>query len=188
MDSPTPPTRPGPSRPTDPEMAVYSACDGRRPPWEVGDASILHSLVDRGIVQWDLRVPLGPNPERDLRARLEQIGDDDVRFRALATLEQLESGRDTVARAAGDAVSLGRALDELDATFVRVTGREPQRAAGVTYGARSVCYEDCRRHLDLRIGDALRTGPRPSELGSASHVQEDPDRAPRRDHRRLCVC
>ena len=47
------------------------------------------------------------------------------------------------------------ALADLDAVFVELTGREPVRNAGRAYGARTLCYLDCMRDLDVTIGPGL---------------------------------
>ena len=138
------------------ESVVYAACDGRTPAWQVGDPAQLESLVERALVQWDLRVPLGPHPERHLRGQLERIDDQAVRARALALLDDLEEARSAVAMAAGNPEALGRALDDLDTRFFRSTGVAPGRAPGAAYGGRTLCYEDCRRDLQVRIGEPLR--------------------------------
>jgi len=138
------------------DAAVYTACDGRTPAWQVGHPAVLTSLVERELVQWDLPVPLGPHPERHLRATLGRIGDEEVRTRAIAHLDDLEGARSVVAAAAGNHAALGRALDDLDARFVRSTGMAPSRAPGAAYGGRTLCYEDCRRDLDVRLGEPLR--------------------------------
>ena len=138
------------------ESVVYAACDGRTPAWQVGDPALLESLVARGLVQWDMRVPLGPHPERHLRAELERIDDQAVRARALASVDDLEEGRSAVAAAAGDPDALARALDDLDTRFSALTGVAPGRAPGAAYGGRTICYEDCRRHLDVRLGQPVR--------------------------------
>jgi len=84
------------------DAAVYTACDGRTPAWQVGHPAVLTSLVERELVQWDLPVPLGPHPERHLRATLGRIGDEEVRTRAIAHLDDLEGARSVVAAAAGN--------------------------------------------------------------------------------------
>jgi hypothetical protein len=139
-----------------PERAVVEACDGRRPACAIEDQTTLDSLVHRGIVELRLRVSPGPHPERHLALLLAGIGDTEPRGRALAALAELESGRTEVANAAGDADALGRALAALDTTFTRLTGRQPHQAAGMAYGARGVCYEDCRSDLVLEVGRSCR--------------------------------
>ncbi|HSH60299.1 MAG TPA: lantibiotic dehydratase [Acidimicrobiales bacterium] len=138
------------------ESVVYAGCDGCTPAWQIGERGLLESLVERELVQWDLRVPLGPDPERHLRAELERIGDEAVRARALALVDDLEDARSAVAAAAGDPDALGRALDELDTRFSRSTGLAPGRAAGASYGGRTLCYEDCRRDVQVHLGEPLR--------------------------------
>ena len=138
------------------EAVVYGACDGRTPAWQTGDLAVLESLTEGGLVQWDLSVALGPHPERHLRAQLQRVGDDVVRAEAISVLCELDQSRADVVAAAGDHVELERALDHLDERFVELTGASPAHAPGETYGARTVCYEDCRRDHTIEFGDPLR--------------------------------
>jgi hypothetical protein len=101
----------------------------------------------------ELRIPTGPHAERDLRAALEIHPDSTVAERGLAALERLESARDALDAAAPE--TLDEALRALDATFVELTGRDPVRNPGRTYGARTLAYADCMRDLDVTIGPAL---------------------------------
>src|SRR3954447_902594 len=101
----------------------------------------------------ELRVPLGPWPERDLRTTLEAHPDSDLRERGLAALGRLEAARDAVAAAAPD--TLADALAELDDVFVSLTQRDPVRNPGRAYGARTLSYVDCMRDLDVQLGACL---------------------------------
>lgn len=101
----------------------------------------------------ELRVPTGPWPERDLRRLLEQHQNAAVREGGLAALDRLEAARDAVAGSPQEA--LRQALADLDGVFVELTGREPTRHAGRAYGARTLCYLDCIRDLDVEIGPGL---------------------------------
>ena len=103
----------------------------------------------------ELAVAAGPWPERELRALLAAHRDDAVRRRGLAALGRLEAARDAVAAAPPE--SLLDALAALDATFVELTGIEPTRNAGRTYGGRTLCYLDCLRELDVELGAPLLT-------------------------------
>jgi hypothetical protein len=100
-----------------------------------------------------LKVAAGPSTENDLRAALEQHRDSGVRERGLAALDRLEAARDAVASSRPE--RLLEALAALDAVFVELTGREPVRNAGRAYGARTLCYIDCMRDLDVTIGPRL---------------------------------
>ena len=133
------------------EAEVYANCDGR-PAFEAGPSELLERLVQRGALVWAFQVPLGPHPERDLRAQLEAIGDPAVRRRCLDALDRLEAALAAVAAAAGAATALEVALAALDHTFESLTGVAARRRPGEMYAGRSVCYEDCRRSLDLRLG------------------------------------
>ena len=77
--------------------------------------------------------------------------------------------RDAVAAAKGDVEKLYDALQELEATFTRLTGLDAVRNQGRTYAARTLVYEDCRRDVKMEIGPGLMNvlGP-PLELILAS--------------------
>jgi hypothetical protein len=90
-----------------------------------------------------------------LRRKLDGIVDVQARERAMALLHQLESAREKVAAAAGDVEKLDTAFENLERTYVRLTSKPPTRKHGQTYGARTIVYEDCRRDLQLRVGQKL---------------------------------
>ena len=100
-----------------------------------------------------LKIAAGPFAEHDLRIAFEQHPDGGIRERGLAALDRLEAARDAVASSRPE--HLLAALADLDAAFVELTGREPVRNAGRAYGARTLCYLDCMRDLDVTIGPAL---------------------------------
>lgn len=153
------------------QAIVLHACDGQRLAREIAAElvrapdsqiaseaevyKILEGMHAMGLVVWTLEVPLESRPERTLRRLLERIGDESLRRPALAALTELESARAAVARAAGQAQQLNRALEQLEATFTRITGSEATRAAGKTYAARTLVYEDCRRDIELELGPAV---------------------------------
>lgn len=103
-----------------------------------------------GCLDSELRVPLGPRSEDDLRALLEDHADPALRARGLAALAALQAARDRLARA--DREELPAALAALDAEFVRLTGVAPTRNHGRAYGARTLAYVDCLRDLDVELG------------------------------------
>ena len=111
-----------------------------------------------------LKIAAGPFAKRDLRIALEQHPDSGVRERGLAALDRLEAARDAVASAPPE--RLLEALADLDAVFVELTGREPVRNAGRAYGARTLCYLDCIRDLDVTIGPAAAWRDRSGASGA----------------------
>lgn len=156
------------------EEGVLRACDGQRTAMDIAGAlggtgedaerevfDVLERLVAMELVTWRLEVAPQLHPERALEACLNRIGDPALRADALASLHELTRARASVAAAAGKPDELGRRLEELDATFTRLTGRPASRNAGMTYGARRLVYEDCRRDCDVRVGRELvnRIGP-----------------------------
>ena len=88
------------------EEKVYRNCDGR-PAFEAGPVELVAKLVEQGLLVWAFRVPVGPHPERELRAQLEAIGDPAARARCLEMLDRLEAARAAVTAAAGDPARSG---------------------------------------------------------------------------------
>jgi hypothetical protein len=97
----------------------------------------------------ELRIAAGPHPERDLRAALDSHPDAQVRDRGVAALDRLEAARDAVAASAQP--ELRSALAALDETFVELTGQDATRNPGMAYGARTLCYLDCMRDVDVTM-------------------------------------
>lgn len=160
------------------EVALLKAINGERVAKEVvelliDDSSLglkseedvyklLQRLCDEGAVSWSLQIPYSPRSEISLRRKLERIGDEQLRSKALETLDELERARAAVAEAAGDAQKLDDAIRELEATFTRLTGSGATRNEGRTYAGRTLVYEDCRRDIEVEIGPQVL-----KELGPA---------------------
>jgi hypothetical protein len=159
------------------EAAIIAACDGLRiakemaremaadPSLGIRDEAEVYRLLDgldsRGIISWrfevpwNLRVPSEWHIEANFRDRLEPIGNREIQSRALGWLDELQSARDAVARAAGDAEKLDRAMQEMEAAFIRLTGVAATRRHGKMYSGRTLVYEDCRRDIEVEIGPSL---------------------------------
>ncbi|MDH6461929.1 surfactin synthase thioesterase subunit [Micromonospora sp. A200] len=161
--------RPGrPPVPLSPvEAAVLAAVDGRRPACHlVADPALglrrpedgyalLDRLVARELITWDAALPVSPDAEQVLTARIDGIGDEPARATARAGWDRLRAARDEVAAAAGDPDRLRVALDDLDATFTALTGAASRRREGQMYAGRTICYEDASRDLDVVFGAPL---------------------------------
>jgi hypothetical protein len=127
----------------DPEMALDD---------EDGVYQLLGELEDRGFLIWRADLPTrGAHAERDLRRLLERVADDGGRV-MLATLDELEANRQTVARSAGDPAALDASLAELQSTFSRLTGHGGTRRHGQLHAGRTLVYEDCQRDLQAQFG------------------------------------
>jgi hypothetical protein len=147
--------------------ALLAACDGTRPARalirELGPDlpadkeailwGMLADLHSKGVIRWGFQIPLSLTPERTLQELLLAVEDEPLRERALSLLGEMESARDAVARAAGNAAELESALKAMEETFQRATGRTASRGAGQLYAGRTLVYEDCRRDLDLVLGE-----------------------------------
>ncbi|WP_432906763.1 thioesterase domain-containing protein [Micromonospora matsumotoense] len=161
--------RPGrPPVPLSPvEAALFAAVDGHRPAHElVADPAVglrrpedgyalLDRLVARELLTWDAALPVSPDAEQVLTARIDAIGDTPARVAAQAGWDRLRAARDAVAATAGDPDRLRAALDELDDTFTTLTGAAPRRREGQMYAGRTICYEDTSRDLDAVFGGPL---------------------------------
>jgi hypothetical protein len=153
------------------EHAALKACDGERTAKGIarslideahsavrdeGDAyRLLEGLEHKNLIVWTMEVPVDLHPEKFLRRALERIGDEPLRRRCLGALDELEDARRAVAAAAGDAQELDGALARLEEVFTRLTGVAPTRSAGKMYAGRTLVYEDCRRDLEVRLGERL---------------------------------
>ncbi len=150
------------------EAAVLRRCDGRRSAMviageEVADGSaglrteqdvyvLLAKMVARGMLRWNIDLPVSLHCEQVLRESLDTISDSALHDQVVAGLDRLSRARDTVAGAAGDPDALASALSTLETEFTAVTGREPGRRAGQMYAGRSLCWEETTRDLDITIG------------------------------------
>ena len=114
---------------------------------------LLDELVDEHVVIWTLEVPTtGGPPERLLFAELERLAPSPARDQALDALASLERARDGVAAAAGTAEPLDHAIDELERTFVTLTGQDSVRHHGEAYAGRTIVGEDCVRDVEVELG------------------------------------
>ncbi|HWO59896.1 MAG TPA: lantibiotic dehydratase, partial [Umezawaea sp.] len=117
--------------------ALLQRCDGERTVRDLVDGSsgivggypdeaairpVLERLRSKGVLRLDLEQPVQTWPEHALRRRLLDVGDDAVRTRALATLDEFIAARDVIAAASGDADKVLLGLSALDEMFLRVTG------------------------------------------------------------------
>ncbi|MFI6318305.1 lantibiotic dehydratase [Nonomuraea sp. NPDC050556] len=111
----------------------------------------LETLAAKGLVLWDLEPPLVHNAERELRRRLDAIGDAKVRERAAEKLDRLEGARDALAayRDPADLLTLYRRLEQ---EFTALTGVDPMRRPGQAYGGRRLAYLECDRDVELSFG------------------------------------
>ena len=149
---------------------VLAACDGERTAVEIAEAlavtagidraavlDALTDLADRGLVIWTLEIPtVGCRGFVSLlRGQLARVGAEGARARALEAVDALERCITEVAAAAEDPASLDAALAAQDETFRRLTGIEPTRRPGEMYAGRTLCYEDCRRDVEVSLGRPL---------------------------------
>ncbi|MDQ3804643.1 MAG: lantibiotic dehydratase family protein [Acidobacteriota bacterium] len=160
-----------PMRLTPAQAAALKACDGRQTAREIVAGlmrdfpneirtetqgyGLLEFFDNRKTILWSLLVPTGLNPEKYCRQLIERIGDEQLRREALDGLDELERGREAVARAAGNPEELERALAGLDETFTDITAASSTRAAGKMYAARTLVYEDCRRDIEVEVGPQI---------------------------------
>jgi len=150
------------------QAALLRACDGTQTAQEIARRlmpqhgkefrseadvyRVIEFLRAKGVVHWNFEVPYTPYPERKLKNLLSAVEDVELRDLALAKLATLETARTGVANAAGSSVKLDQAMEDLQATFVQVTGKAPARSAGKMYAGRTLVYEDCRRDVEVELG------------------------------------
>lgn len=144
---------------TDPEIAVFSRCDGRRTVQEVTcgqdvPSRSLARLAQLGAVHIGLEGPVDSWPERALRRKLEAIGEEPARRAALASLDALTAARDA-AGAAQTAEDVVQRTGELAGIFGQLTGAGATRRPGQAYAGRTLMYQDARRDVTVTVGQAV---------------------------------
>ncbi len=127
----------------DPVLGLASAADV---------FEVLESLAARGMIVWQMEVPMHLAGEEELARIVRRVADPALREPMLAEIGELVAARDAVAAAAGDADRLLAALEALDGRFQQCTGGAARRLPGQTYAGRTLVHEDCRRDLDVEIG------------------------------------
>jgi hypothetical protein len=149
------------------EQAVLPLCDGNAMPEDIlralhGDSrfhdctlqeirEVFSVKAAEGILIWRFLVPVEVNAESGLRRQLLRIGNPELRNIALSHLDKIETARDRVGHAAGYPVQLNHALREMELVFEEITKAPGTRNPGVTYGGRTVLYEDCQRDLAIKL-------------------------------------
>ena len=114
---------------------------------------IINQLSMKGLVLWKLVLPPELYPERTLRKALECIDEHALRKPALKVMDELEEARSELARSAGNPQKLDSALAQLDEWFSQFGGSAATRSPGEMYAARTSIYEDCRRNIEVKLGN-----------------------------------
>jgi hypothetical protein len=154
------------------QVGLLRACDGKRRAKYIAQAilnmpgspftdeqavyQLFTQLQQRGLLLWQLDIPLEPGADIALREQLDRIEDEPLQEAAQATLAELEQGRRAIAQAAGNPERLDEQIQALEMTFTRLTNQASTRAEGRAYAGRTLVYEDCRRDIELALGPDLR--------------------------------
>ena len=117
--------------------------------------SLLDYMRDAGLLIWQLDVPFAPRAESKLRRRLALIEHEPLRKEKMGILDQIESCRQNIIQAAGNALELDKSISRLEKTFTSLANESATRAHGKTYAARTLVYEDCRRNIKVDLGAQL---------------------------------
>lgn len=119
---------------------------------------VMEELAQKQRLTWDFVVRVGdPWPEKFLRSQIEAITLNAERNAALEALAVLEKARADLSQAASSAPLLAAAMQQINLQFEELSGAAATRKAGVTYGARTIVYEDCERAMQLTIGVDVMT-------------------------------
>jgi hypothetical protein len=153
------------------EAALLHACNGVRSAKEIAlelmhtgfgglkseaeGYNLIESLRARGLLKWNLEVPIEAYPEKSLRQILLRIDDENISKVAISALDEIESSKEAIARASGSATELNQAFERIEASFTRLTGSAATQLEGQTYAGRTLLYEDCRRDIEVQIGPPL---------------------------------
>jgi hypothetical protein len=153
------------------EAGLLTLCDGSRTVRELARAAAgpdtsgpaaerwvvecLERWQKEDVITLGLEGPIEARPEATLRRKVQRVGDPNLRDRLLSVLDRLDSARAAVEAAAGDAQSLGAAIDELGQVFAQVTGESAVRRHGMMYAGRTLVYEDTVRDARVELGKPL---------------------------------
>lgn len=126
---------------------------------EVEVYSILTQLRTARRIAWTLEAPAEgdprSHPETRLRQVLARIDNPALRAEKMNIVAQLDTARVSVEQAAGNTAALDAAFDNLEKSFIELTGREATRSAGHMYAGRTLVYEDCRRDAKISLGPEI---------------------------------
>ncbi|GAA3435558.1 hypothetical protein [Kutzneria kofuensis] len=106
------------------------------------------------MLQVGFLIPFDEHPERRLREQVAEIPDGRVRGDLLVRLDELDAARARVAATATAPAQLHAAMGEL-ATAVRAAGGTATRTISRHDLGRTSVYLDCRRDLDVELGEPL---------------------------------
>jgi hypothetical protein len=153
------------------ELAAFEASTGRETALELADRlmadpalglgsreevlALFESLAARRMIAWEVEVPMALKSEEVLAGILSRVEDEALREPMLQGLSEIVERKAAVAAAAGDAVRLAEAMTALEDRFEELTGRDSQRLQGMAYAGRSLVHEDCRRDLEVELGQGF---------------------------------
>lgn len=118
---------------------------------------VLRQLTGHQLVEVGVPVPLALNVEEVLRRSIDAVKDEEGRERAREHLETVLAAGAVAARERSNPTAFRQALDDLDAVFENATGTGAARHHGEHYAARSLVYEECRRDVELTLGQDFLT-------------------------------
>jgi lantibiotic biosynthesis dehydratase-like protein len=121
-------------------------------------ADVLTGLAEDRVIQVGFLVPLDSRPELHLRAQVEKITAPAVRDRLLADLDALDSAVADVPVGPCSPDRLRHALAGVDARLAELAGGAVRPGSGLAAGGRTPVYADCRRDLDVVLGEDLLDG------------------------------
>jgi hypothetical protein len=120
-------------------------------------ADTVRRLEHAGVLRVGLRVPLDSRPERFVRNQLLAMPESVNRTALLAAWDRLEQAL-AAATTADDAQSLRRRLAEVADELRTASGKAVAPGAELAPGGRTPIYTDCRRDLDVELGEELLDG------------------------------
>lgn len=112
----------------------------------------LESLDAKGILSWDLQLPIDPKAMARLKQFLNAIEEESVSQPALELFNRIEAACEEIQNSLSDSMDLDSALGKLDDAFTGITGISPRRSAGEMYAGRTLAYLECRRDVDMVFG------------------------------------
>ncbi|TDP95216.1 lantibiotic dehydratase [Labedaea rhizosphaerae] len=159
------------------EAAVLGRCDGRRVAAELAaelaaqpDSGfrkaddvypMLDRFVEQGVLRWEFVLPMNLSAEDALRTQVRRI-EGAAGERARAAVDRVVGARDALAAADGPE-AVAKAMEQLNAEFVDVTGRAAHHRDGQTYAGRTVVHLDTARDATYTFGGPVLAALAPLE-------------------------
>ncbi|MCD9188124.1 MAG: lantibiotic dehydratase family protein [Pyrinomonadaceae bacterium] len=130
-----------------------SGIDSEREVFNIIQMLEKRQIISNGLeVPWIADFPAQMTFEEKLAEYIEKIGKAEAKKGIESKFAEYLSALDETRNSAGNVEKLDRSLEDLEAVFTELTGKNANRNAGKTYAGRTIVFEDCRRDVSVLAG------------------------------------